>query len=349
MLDKQSKSDHQIQPIEPFLPDLCRGQGLLAIVVIAQLLAILVVIASKGLITFDWVALGKVSFLAMWIALLSAMFLCLTRHFYSRAGHMMAAILSFFTILLTTILCAAIGQWVEGIWSGHYRFDLWKISEISLLAAIPAAILLRYLYLEQQLRIKQQTELESRIQALQSRIRPHFLFNSMNMIASLIGSDPDRAERVVEDLSELFRYALSDSQVLVKLADELSLTKRYVELEKLRMGSRLRVVWQIESYASEVIIPCLTLQPILENAIYHGIQTLAEGGLITVKVSQSDNRINIEVRNPYTAAMKHHKGNNIALDNIHRRLQSHFGRSADIKTVDKGEDYVTCISYPVSR
>jgi len=345
-VDKERKSDHKILPIEPFLPDLCRGQGLLSLVLITELLAILVVIAGKGLVDFDWIALGKVSFLAMWIALLSALFLCVTRDFFSRGGHLMAAVLSFLTILLITILCTAIAQWTEGIWSGFYQFDLWGIVDVSLLTAIPAGILLRSLYLEQQLRIKQKAELESRIQALQSRIRPHFLFNSMNMIASLIGSDPDRAERVVEDLSELFRYALSDSQTLVKLDSEISLTKRYVALEKLRLGDRLQVDWQVGSYGSEIFIPCLTLQPILENAIYHGIQQLAEGGLITVKVNQNYNRINIEVRNPHTVAMTHHKGNSIALDNIHNRLQGHFGRSAEIKTVDEGESYATYISYP---
>src|SRR5690606_15741716 len=127
-------------------------------------------------------------------------------------------------------------------------------------------------YLTQQLRLRQKAELEARIQALQSRIRPHFLFNSMNSIASLIGIDPQAAEAAVEDLSGLFRASLGQSSAEVSLDDEFELCRRYLRMEQLRLGERLRVRWDVDAVPTTLPIPALSLQPLLENAIYHGIQ-----------------------------------------------------------------------------
>ena len=333
-----------------FLPDLCRGQGLGAVLIISELLAILITIADSGLQNFNWLQLSKVSLLSLWIALLSAMVLCFCNRKLSGLNHVTAVFIAFFLILLVTLFCGAVSEAVIWWYSGpinNQTFNVSNIFEYLAMAAIPASILLYYLYLQQQLRVRERVELEARIQALQSRIRPHFLFNCMNTIASLIGSDPEKAERVVEDMSDLFRYALADTQTLVPLSEELSLCRRYMALEKLRLGGRLSTRWEIGDYGHGVEIPSLMLQPILENAVYHGVQLLQEGGEVYVSVKREDERIEILVSNPLGQVGKQHKGNKMALQNIYQRLIAHFGPTAKATAESTENCYITRISYSI--
>ncbi len=334
-----------------FLPDICRGQGLLAVIVLSELMAVLIVLVDSSLQHFDWILLAKTSLLTLWIALLSAMVLCKLRRWIDRHENTQAAVLSFLLILLVVLFCGAAAEalrWWLHPNSAADGFNFLRLLEYLLVAAIPAGILLRYLFLQQQLRVKQRAELEARIQALQSRIRPHFLFNSMNMIASLIGSDPEAAEQVVEDLSDLFRYALTDSQIMVPLREELSLCRRYLALEKLRLGDRLTTSWKISDYGEGVKIPSLTLQPILENAVYHGIQLLQEGGEITVYVRRLDDKMEIVVHNPLNRVLQQQRGNKMAMDNIRQRLKAHFGNHASVTAEPRENCYITTIRYPVT-
>lgn len=331
-----------------FLPDLCRGQGLGAVLIISELLALLITIADSGLQYFDWLQFSKVSLLSLWIALLSAMVLCFCKRKLSRLKHVTAAFIAFFLILLVTLFCGAVSEAVIWWYSSplnNRQYNAGNVFEYLIMVAIPAGILLYYLYLQQQLRVRERVELEARIQALQSRIRPHFLFNCMNMIASLIGSDPDKAERVVEDMSDLFRYALSDTQTLVPLGEELSLCRRYMALEKLRLGDRLATRWEIGDYGQGVVIPSLLLQPVLENAVYHGVQLLPDGGEVFVSVNRIDDRIEIVVSNPLGPVSQRHRGNKMALKNIRQRLNAHFGASAKATAESNENCYITRISY----
>jgi len=218
------------------------------------------------------------------------------------------------------------------------------------IAGIITALALRYFYVQQQLRAQEQSELESRIQALQSRIRPHFLFNSMNIIASLIATDPDTAETVVEDLSELFRASLNDAGNQVQLAEELDLCERYVRIEALRLGDRLKLDWQVETPEQSVKIPLLTLQPLLENAIYHGIQPLPEGGTISVRLWFDADQVHVEIDNPLPPASQRSQsqGNKMALNNIRSRLAVLYGGRADLSTRETDGRYVTALRYPLS-
>jgi two-component system sensor histidine kinase AlgZ len=133
----------------------------------------------------------------------------------------------------------------------------------------------------------------------------------------------------------------------VPLRDELNLCRRYMSIEKLRLGDRHETVWQIDDYGAGVQIPSLTLQPVLENAVYHGIQLIPEGGQIVVTVGRAGDRINIAVRNPRNPRMQHNKGNKMAMDNVLTRLQAHFGSSATIQAEINESCYITHISYPV--
>ena len=146
-----------------------------------------------------------------------------------------------------------------------------------LFASFLVGFMLRQSTMRHHLRLRKAAEQTAKIQALQSLIRPHFLFNSMNVIASLIPVNPDKAEQVVEDLSELFRASLQRTGAFVRICEGLDLCQRYLHIESLRLGERLRVQWQVETPPTEAEMPLLILQPLMENAIYHGIQPLSEG------------------------------------------------------------------------
>jgi two-component system sensor histidine kinase AlgZ len=190
---------------------------------------------------------------------------------------------------------------------------------------------------------------EARLQALQARIRPHFLFNSLNAVLSLVRSDPRRAERALENMADLFRALMSDARQLAPLEDEVALTRAYLELEQLRLGDRLQVVWHINKMPADALIPPLVIQPLVENAVYHGIEPLAGGGEISLNIYRSVDRVHIVVRNPIAADASHHKGNRIALANIRERLLLHFDLDAQLKSEPLGAVYQVNIVIPYTR
>jgi two-component system sensor histidine kinase AlgZ len=218
------------------------------------------------------------------------------------------------------------------------------------IAGIISGLVLRYFYVQQRLHQQEQAELKSRIQALQSRIRPHFLFNSMNIIASLIAVDPETAETVVEDLSELFRASLNETGNQVPIEDELSLCKHYLRIEGLRLGERLQLDWDIAEHKERVMIPMLTLQPLLENAIYHGIQPLPEGGTISVRLTYEPEVVVIRVENPvpnrdYACETE---GNKMAIPNIRSRLNVLYGSTAELTTESRDDIFITNLVFPIN-
>jgi len=217
-----------------------------------------------------------------------------------------------------------------------------------LMAAIITLMLLRYFYLQYQHREQERAWLEARVAALQARIQPHFLFNSMNTIASLIGSDPERAEEVVLDLSELFRASLNTAgDRLIPLRDELQLCRRYLAIETTRLGERLRVEWTLSREADDVPVPPLTLQPLLENAVYHGIQPLTSGGTISIETELSRDRLYLLIRNPLPErGDRSHRGHQMALDNIASRLAAVYGSDAALKTSHDGERFTVTLRLP---
>jgi len=173
---------------------------------------------------------------------------------------------------------------------------------------------------------------EARLQALQARIRPHFLFNSLNAVLSLIREDPKRAEGALEDLAELFRTVMADNRQLIALGDELSLCRQYLNLEQLRLGERLRVDWRVDPTAEEALVPPMVLQPLVENAVYHGIEPGIEPGLIEVRIERRNDRLWLQLTNPYHPDYQHRQGNHMALANIRERLQLHFDVEASLNT-----------------
>ncbi len=213
-----------------------------------------------------------------------------------------------------------------------------------LLTAIVTAIVLYYFYLQE--RAYSPAIAEARLQALQARIRPHFLFNSINAVLSLIRSQPKRAETALEDMADLFRVLMSENRELVPLAQEIGLCHQYLDLEKLRLEGRLKITWQINDMPSDAMIPPLILQPLLENAVYHGIEPMPEGGEIIVKIYTKLKELHIVISNPYASQNNHHTGNKMALKNIKERLKLHFDLESSLKTEAKNNRYEVHIRIP---
>jgi two-component system sensor histidine kinase AlgZ len=188
---------------------------------------------------------------------------------------------------------------------------------------------------------------ESRLQALQARIRPHFLFNSLNAVLSLIRSDPQRAETALLDMADLFRVLMRDNRELVPLADEIELCRQYLGLEKLRLSDRLSVEWHLNNMPGDALVPPLMLQPLLENAVYHGIEPSSAPGVVSVNIFLKGGDVHAILRNPYQAeGGRHHAGNKMALANIRERLELHFDAEGTLESRIRDAAYEVHIRIP---
>jgi len=188
---------------------------------------------------------------------------------------------------------------------------------------------------------------ESRLQALQARIRPHFLFNSINAVLSLIRSDPKRAETALLDMADLFRVLMRDNRELVPLADEIELCRQYLGLEKLRLSDRLSVEWHLNNMPGDALVPPLMLQPLLENAVYHGIEPSSAPGVVSINIFLKGGDVHAILRNPYQAeGGRHHAGNKMALANIRERLKLHFDAEGTLESRVRDAAYEVHIRIP---
>jgi len=188
---------------------------------------------------------------------------------------------------------------------------------------------------------------EARLQALQARIRPHFLFNSITAVLSLMRSEPRRAEVALEDLADLFRVLMRDNRELAPLADEVELCRQYLDLEQLRLGDRLVIDWNVKSMPGDALVPPLVLQPLLENAVYHGIEPLTTQGVLSINIFLSRDEVHAILKNPYVAnGARHQVGNRMALDNIRERLALHFDAEASLESRVTRDTYEVHIRMP---
>ena len=216
-----------------------------------------------------------------------------------------------------------------------------------ILCALLTAFVIAYFFLRK--RAYSPALADARLQALQARIRPHFLFNSLNAVLSLIRSDPKRAEETLEDLAELFRALMQDNRRLSTLAEELALCRQYLSLEQLRLGERLHVEWDIETMPKDALVPQLLLQPLVENAIYHGIEPGVEPGTVRIRIARDKNQVRLLLTNPYHPDYQHRAGNRMALANIGERLALHFDVEASLATEVAGDKFEIRIVLPYRR
>ena len=187
---------------------------------------------------------------------------------------------------------------------------------------------------------------EARIQALQARIRPHFLYNSINAVLALMRSDPPRAERALEDMADLFRVLMTDNRSLAPIAQEVELTRQYLDIETIRLGERLRVSWRTGAMPADALVPPMVLQPLVENAVYHGIEPSPAGGEIAIDISRAGGQLLMTLTNPYPAENRHAPGNRMAMANIRERLQLHFDAEASMTSGATDGTYTVTIRMP---
>jgi two-component system sensor histidine kinase AlgZ len=221
-------------------------------------------------------------------------------------------------------------------------------SRSAVLAALAAGFLLAYFRLHA--KAFSPALAEARLQALQARIRPHFLFNSLNAVLAMIRRDPKRAERALEDLADLFRTLMSDMRQFVRLEDEISLLERYADIEQLRLGERLRISWELDAAPPDALLPPLVLQPLLENAVYHGVEPGTGVGEVLVRIERRGDRVCVRIENPLIEPGEGHAagrtGNRMALDNIRERLALFFDAEARLETGKAAGRYHIDIDVP---
>jgi len=365
---------------DPFLPDFCQPKLIFSAFILGQLLALVLLLSPLGKIEHRWLELGFFSLAIHLISLTSMLVLCLSRKWLCQLNNTWATLLSFGIIL------SVAGLWSEIIWhllptrisftppldqawdstiyvrtmalkiqsSGevqvyeHHKHLLFLFRNLGI-SAIVGGVALRYFYIVHQWKMKSATELEARMQALQSRMRPHFLFNTMNTIASLTRFDPEQAEIAVQDFSGLMRAALGDARNLILLSEEITLCQQYLRIESLRMGERLQVEWMLDMLPQDALVPSLSLQPLLENAVSYGIHPRPEGGIIQVNGLSDGHFIKIDVENPMPDNPPKRTGNKIAQANLRQRLEIYYGHQGRLETQAAEGYYRASLRFPYQK
>ncbi|RMF19673.1 MAG: sensor histidine kinase [Gammaproteobacteria bacterium] len=334
------------------LPQMRGTQALILAILAAVLMAILFTLVHSGPGAFDWNYLSGAALFMVWAAMTGLWLLgrvlrgWLEKRSLAQQGMIALGVLETITAVYALLADAVLQLGTRGQYSGP---DVAFLVHVLLIGLILFGLFLRYLYLGAEARIQQQAALNARLDALQARIRPHFLFNSLNSIVSLIGRDPARAEEALLDLSELFRAALQESRTLVPASEELRLGRSYLNMEALRLGDRLQLTWHVPPLPAQARLPALSLQPLLENAIYHGIQPRPEGGTVKVEVEMRRGFLYVVISNPCSPDAGHEtRGNRIAWGNIEQRLQACFGAKAVLKQSQQDEWFTVTLRVPVN-
>lgn len=337
------------------LPDFCAARAVLAVVLIVTLTAVVLAVARQSSGLGFWLDLARSSLFLLWAGMGSAAVLCLLR---ARLNLLPLGLASAVALGSVLAVIAVVSLGVLGLGSsallgpratnlllptapqGFFAANLG-------IGAIVGALALRYFYVSGEWRRNVELQARARMRALQARIRPHFLFNSMNTIAALTRSDPARAEEAVEDLADLFRANLSEKRSSITLKEELEVARIYQRIEQLRLGERLHVIWDVAELPMRALVPGLLMQPLLENAIYHGIEPRPNGGVVTISGSLDGDIIGLMVRNPLPESGEAaHSGNRVALENIRERMDLIYPGRSSVEAGRVGDEYVVHLRFP---
>jgi two-component system sensor histidine kinase AlgZ len=322
---KLPPTDRNKLPFDCIIPDCC-NIGM----IFRTLLAVNVAVLAAVLTNIRGLLVGLIDFVESSMLLELATLMSLVALCGVRRGLLQMQLIPKLSFWAQRALCALVPATVAGLLihllSG---FDWYSTSFTHLTVAEGVVVsglfgLVLQHYFELRARAFSPALSEARLQALQARIRPHFLFNSLNAVLSLIRTEPRRAETTLEDLADLFRVLMRDTRDMTTLDEEIRLCKQYLAIEKIRLGARLQVEWDTANISNEVIakaqIAALMLQPLLENAVRYGIEPSREAALIRVQLSRSLDRIEIVVANPLHGESAAPAGNQMALRNIRERL-----------------------------
>lgn len=315
------------------LPDF-RSLGVtLRVVLLVNVMALLVALAQAA----SWPDIAQrvlaISALLQPVLLSSLLLLFALNSLLARLAYRQGAAA---VLLLAGLVTLAIYQLGGELYAPPIENGCFHPVRNALLGSAIAALLLAYFRLRAQ--ALSPALHQARLQALQARIRPHFLFNSINAVLGILRADPKRAETALQDMSDLFRMAMAHDGALVPVRQEVALARQYLDLEQLRLGERLKVNWHTEDMPDDALLPPLMLQPLLENAVYHGIEPLTGGGAIDIKLYRSGKEMHLELYNPRQEQGSHHAGNKMALTNIRERLALQFDLEARY-TAEAGKDF----------
>jgi two-component system sensor histidine kinase AlgZ len=292
------------------------------------------------------VHLGLASLVIQWVALLTLAWLFLLRHRLRAVRPQRLAWLVLALLLLDTLIVAALAWLLAG--------EAWPMSasEWLALSARLAGMALAVGFLgvaafqnHWRGRLHAVRAKQSELQALQARIRPHFLFNTLNTGAALVHQRPEEAERLLLDLADLFRAALAGPRY-IPLADELSLARRYLEIEQLRFGDRLRVRWDFPAVLPDVSVPALSIQPIVENAIRHGAEHMASADIDVVLSTTADTAI-LRISNPLPGSRAASPGHRVGLNASQARIEALTGGRGSVRTEVVDNRFVATVRLPL--
>ena len=336
-----------------FFTKIGQWQHLLELIVASNVLAMVLALAEAR----SWQALETARVLQYmcfinWVILSFSALVDYFQEFFAKFSQKMALILGFIllqlVVLFTTCAVNIIQYWASRSTDFSEQVLFQGVGLHLSYGILLGAFCMRYLYMREQWLKQQYSELNARIQAMQARIHPHFLFNSLNSVVSLIAIDPDRAENMLISLSRLFRASFQELK-LVSLAEEIDLCQQYLSIEKMRLGERLKVEWNIQATSLElkrVTIPLLTLQPLLENSIFHGVEKVLQPSTISVLVEILQNQVSIVITNPYSNdTIKSRQGNGIAIENVKQRLKAYYGQTVKFQVYGGVSLYTTVVSY----
>lgn len=322
---------------------------LLDVVVVTQIAVLLIGVGSLAEFGLLW--LSVLSLYAQALAMITVGGVCISRAWLgrlsARGAWLGSWVVAVFVALAFSYTAGIVGTVLQ-LGPGRENFAMFVLQSVLAVALVSVA-LFRYMFIRAQWRAQLLAESEARVQALQARIRPHFLFNSLNTIASLIPDDPVGAERATEDLADLFRGSMRRADSLISLSEELDLAEKYLQMEQRRLGDRIRINWQVDELPDGAFVLPLTLQPLLENAVTHGIQPRIDGGEIRVYGRSEKDNIVITICNPLGPADHIAPGNGMALINIRERLQLAFGPNASLITHQDDEQFFAVLSLPYAE
>lgn len=340
------------------LPNFCSGPAIVSVVLITQLVAILIMFVIQPVGAFFWERFLMLSLYLHWIGLCGAAVLCQARDWLSRmpTGFVLAAsyvLLLGMTALLAEVAWMLIRALRWQIMLGAPTRSGFVVGSLGV-AAIVAAFVLRYFWVQHQWRCQIRAQAESRYSALQARIRPHFLFNTLNSLSALIRRDPVTAEGMVDDLADLFRVSLEKRHRLVPLREEMETTQAYLNIERVRAGDKLVVDWDVPQSLLETPVPVFSLQPLVENAVHHGVMQRDDGGTVSIRAelrtgASGGETVVVTVVNPVPDIPAPSKGTQLALSNLTERLRIAYHGHARLEAVLSDGQFRAAMHVPVVR
>lgn len=328
------------------LPDLTQAAPLLRVVVFAQALALILALASGSEAAF-WDSLGLISILVHWISLVSCLLYVRLRARLRYLSMPRLALVVQLILLLVTGSCSLLSYWLLFDINLSASLGSFVLKHL-IIAFIVGLVLMQFLIMYDELANSISAQHQARFSALQARIRPHFLFNSLNTVAELIHTDAAAAEQALLNLADLFRAAMASSE-RISLADELALCQQYLALEQWRLGEKLKINWQLPASLPAVSLPALTIQPLLENAIQYGFETRTTPATLDIEVYLGKKQLSIVIDNPISAHKTNHSKNGIAITNIRQRLMLCFGNQAQLTTLQQDQRFRVKLVLPLEE